>query len=318
MRYVTESETVVFMKAVNGDTEAFGHLVNKYSNAVFATAFQVVRDFHRSEEIAQETFIRAWHNLGRIREVDKFGSWLHTTAKRISIDFLRKENKYRLKTLDDLEHVYQAESTEDIALRNERQTLVWEAISQLTDKERSVIILHYMSGFDTREIASFLNVSKNTVESRLRRTREKLKKELFDMTVDVIAANKLGEAFRQKVVSKIARICFTYIPVTDVRRSAAWYEEVLGFKPDLVFDTHAILQPDLQLLRTDAPVVQNMVDGKALPRTAYFSDDINGYHKYLNEQGVRTEEIIEEGECGWHFELYDPDGNRITIWQARY
>jgi len=138
------------------------------------------------------------------------------------------------------------------------------------------------------------------------------------MTVELISTNKLGKAFGEKVVNKIARICFTYIPVTDVRRSALWYEEVLGFKPDLVFETHAILQPDLQLLRTDAPVVQNMVDGKALPRTAYFSDDIIGYHKYLNEQGVRTEEIIEEGECGWHFELYDPDGNRITIWQARY
>ncbi|AZN41697.1 VOC family protein [Paenibacillus albus] len=138
------------------------------------------------------------------------------------------------------------------------------------------------------------------------------------MTVDVNSTNKLSEEFNERVVTKIARICFTYIPVTDVRRSAVWYEEVLGFKPDLVWETHAILQPDLQLLRTDAPVVQNMVDGKALPRTAYFSDDINGYYKYLNERGVRTEEIIEEGECGWHFELEDPDGNRITIWQARY
>jgi RNA polymerase sigma factor (sigma-70 family) len=318
VRFVTESETDVFTKAVNGDTEAFGLLVNKYSNAVYAIAFQVVRDFHRSEDIAQETFIRAWHNLGRIKEVDKFGSWLYTTAKRLAIDLLRRENKYRLRTFDDLEYVYQTESAEDTALRNERQTLVWEAIRLLTDKERNVIVLYYMNGFDTREIASFLNVSKNTVESRLRRTRQKLKKELFDMTVDFISANKLGEAFSEKVVSKIARICFTYIPVTDVRRSALWYEEVLGFNPDLVFDTHAILQPDLQLLKTDSPVVQNMVDGKALPRTAYFSDDINGYHKYLNEQGVRTEEIVEEGECGWHFELYDPDGNRITIWQARY
>lgn len=114
MRFITESETVVFQKAVNGDTEAFGHLVNKYSNAVYVIAFQVIRDFHRSEDIAQETFIRAWHNLGRIREVDKFRSWLYTTAKRISIDFLRKENKFRIKTLDDLEHMYHAESAEDI------------------------------------------------------------------------------------------------------------------------------------------------------------------------------------------------------------
>lgn len=85
-----------------------------------AAAFQVVRDFHRSEEIAQETFIRAWHNLGRIKEADRFGSWLYTTTKRISIDFLRKENKYRLKTLDDLVHVSHSESLEDIVLRHER------------------------------------------------------------------------------------------------------------------------------------------------------------------------------------------------------
>lgn len=138
------------------------------------------------------------------------------------------------------------------------------------------------------------------------------------MDIDVVSVNKLGETFREQVVNKIARICFTYIPVTDVRRSAEWYEDILGFKLDIVFDTHAILQPDLHLLRTDGPVVQNMVDGKPLPKTAYFSDDIHGYHAYLNERGVRTEDIIEEGECGWHFELYDPDGNRITIWQARY
>ncbi|TMV43531.1 VOC family protein [Paenibacillus mesophilus] len=128
--------------------------------------------------------------------------------------------------------------------------------------------------------------------------------------------NRLGDGFRERVVSKIARLCFTFIPVSDVRSSAKWYSEVLGFQPDLIFETHAILQPDLQLLRTDAPVVQNRVDGKPLPRTAYFCDNIFEFHNYLKEKGVQTEESIDEGECGRHFELYDPDGNRITVWQA--
>ncbi|PWW08697.1 glyoxalase/bleomycin resistance protein/dioxygenase superfamily protein [Paenibacillus cellulosilyticus] len=116
---------------------------------------------------------------------------------------------------------------------------------------------------------------------------------------------------------QIARICFTYVPVTDVRLSAAWYEEILGFTIDLVFDTHAILQPDLQLLRSDGPVVQNMVNGKPLPRTAYFTNHIHEHYAYMQAKGVRLEPIIEEGECGWHFDLYDPDGNVITIWRAK-
>ncbi|TMV42835.1 hypothetical protein FE783_36855 [Paenibacillus mesophilus] len=121
----------------------------------------------------------------------------------------------------------------------------------------------------------------------------------------------------KQVVSKISKICFTYIPVADVRRSAIWYSEILGFQLDLVFDSHAILQPDLQLLRSDAPVTQNTLDDKPLPRTAYFCDNIVEFHEYLNERGIQTEEIIDEGECGCHFELYDPDGNRITVWLAK-
>ncbi|WP_331852373.1 VOC family protein [Paenibacillus baekrokdamisoli] len=82
-------------------------------------------------------------------------------------------------------------------------------------------------------------------------------------------------------------------------------------------NTHAILQPDLHLLRMDGPVVQNTVNGKLLPHTAYFTDQINEHYAYMQEKGVRLDPIIEEGECGWHFDLYDPDGNVITIWRAK-
>lgn len=86
------------------------------------------------------------------------------------------------------------------------------------------------------------------------------------LRVEIRASGGYGD----NAVSKIVRICFTCIPVTDVRKSAEWYSNLLGFKPDFVFETHAIVQPDLQLIRTDGPVVHNQADGKRLPRAAFF------------------------------------------------
>jgi predicted enzyme related to lactoylglutathione lyase len=114
----------------------------------------------------------------------------------------------------------------------------------------------------------------------------------------------------------INRICFTHIPVTDVRQSAKWYAQNLGFREELVFDTHAILQPDLHLIRVEGAVSQNIVGGRHAPRAAYYCDDINEMHSYLTDKGINVDAIIEEPGCGRTFEVYDPDGNRITLWQA--
>jgi catechol 2,3-dioxygenase-like lactoylglutathione lyase family enzyme len=136
------------------------------------------------------------------------------------------------------------------------------------------------------------------------------------MSDDLRVENRASDGFGDNIVGKMARICFTCIPVTDVRKSAEWYSKLLGFKPDFVFETHAIVQPDLQLIRTDGPVVHNQADGMPLPRAAFFCEQLLEFHRYLAGQGVRTEEIVDEGECGRRFDLYDPDGNRITVWQA--
>lgn len=134
---------------------------------------------------------------------------------------------------------------------------------------------------------------------------------------EVLPTGRLNEQTNEDAIRTVTRLCFTHVPVTNVHLSAAWYEEMLGFKADLVVDTHAILQPDLHLLRTDGPVFQNIVDGRPLPRTAYFTDYIQEHYDYLLSRGVQLEPIVEEGECGWHFDLSDPDGNVITIWRAK-
>jgi len=168
------------------DIEAFSVLVRKYSNAVIATALQYVKDSYHAQDIAQEAFIRMWHHRDRIKEEGKLGKWLYTTTKRLSIDWIRKGNNRPLSTAYEDHAVASGQNTEDQVIRKERKQIVWDAMDRLKEHDRTVILMYYISGFNTREIAGFLGVSVNTVESRLRRTREKLKGELFLMVGDVM------------------------------------------------------------------------------------------------------------------------------------
>jgi predicted enzyme related to lactoylglutathione lyase len=80
---------------------------------------------------------------------------------------------------------------------------------------------------------------------------------------------------------KVTHLCFTHIPVTNVKEASKWY-----------------------------------VNGKSTPRTAYFCNNIFESNETLKKNNIQVEDIIEESGCGWTFEVYDPDGNRITIWKA--
>lgn len=85
----------VVNSANQGDLEAYSALVSKYSNAVYATAFSVVGDFHYAQDIAQEAFVRAWSRLGMLEDSGKFGSWLFTITKRLSIKCLGRVKLFR-------------------------------------------------------------------------------------------------------------------------------------------------------------------------------------------------------------------------------
>lgn len=178
-------ETEIVREAIKGDIEAFSILVRKYSNAASATALQYVKDYYHAQDIAQEAFIRMWHHRHQIKETDKVGKWLYTTTKRLSIDWIRKCNNRPASSPYEEIEVPDTQNTEDHVIRNERKRIVWDAMGRLKEHDRTVILMYYVSGFNTREIAGFLGVSVNTIESRLRRTREKLKEELFQLVGDV-------------------------------------------------------------------------------------------------------------------------------------
>lgn len=316
----------VVESACQGDLEAYSALVSMYSNAVFATAFNIVGDFHYAQDIAQEAFVKAWNNLGMLKDSEKFGSWLFTITKRLSIDWLRKGN-VSLNPLTEAYNIPDSVSVEERAEIKERKVNVREALNSLDEKYRQVTIMYYISGFNSREISHFLNVSLSAVESRLRRSKEILKRELFEMVQETLSSQRVDKDFEQKVIKRITGVACINIPVSNIDASVDFYVNNLGCT--LI---RGILRTDEEggnafIKLGNGPIlllhqekeqynIHFMRNGSPAPMFELLTEDIKELYSVLIKEGVSVIGDINENSCGDRLQVCDPDGNRITIIQC--
>ncbi len=171
-------------RTLSGDQNAFTELVQRYQERVHALAWRKIGDFHIAEEITQDTFLRAYRNLGKLKNPNLFAGWLYVIANRLCKTWFEKRG-VELQSLEDLPEVelerqryseYMDQQLEERALER-RIDLVDRLLQKLPESERIVITLHYLAGSSIKEISDFLGVSLNTVKSRLYRARQRLQKE---------------------------------------------------------------------------------------------------------------------------------------------
>ena len=167
-----------------GDEEAFTALVKKYEKQIHAFVQQKVRDYHVAEEITQDTFLKAYEKLGTLRDPNRFSGWLYMIATRCSLTWLG-EKKIPMQSLEamsksEIEALFyaqfMAEQTEKLATEQQREVVEY-LLQKLPERERTTVVLHYLSEMSCEEIGDFLEVSPNTVKSQLHRARERLKRE---------------------------------------------------------------------------------------------------------------------------------------------
>ncbi len=167
-----------------GDESAFTALVNKYEKQIHAFVWRRVRDYHVAEEITQDTFLRAYEKLGTLRDPNRFSGWLYMIATRRFLTWF-DEKTIPMQSLDAMRETeieallyaqYMAEQIEEIATEKQREVVAY-LLEKLPARERTAVVLHYLSEMTCEEIGDFLGVSPNTVKSQLHRARKRLKKE---------------------------------------------------------------------------------------------------------------------------------------------
>ncbi len=179
MRYEEEIELV--RKVKNGDTRAFDELVRCYQRRLYVAIYRMVHNTSDTEDLVQDTFIRAYRAIKTFNEKYHFSTWIYRIAMNLSINHLKK---HRVKSvpLDEIPPrlaVDQSADPEEKATESILKEKIKAAMEQLPSEQKAVFVLRTYDQFSYDEISKALKISKGTVMSRLSRAREKLKEILM-------------------------------------------------------------------------------------------------------------------------------------------
>ncbi len=175
-------------QAQRGDDGAFTALVDEYKNSIYNYVVRMLHDRTEAEDIAQETFVRAYQALPEFRGASSFQTWLYRIASNLAIDAARRRSRRSTVSLDEPVSVENSEVSRQVADKapgpvkkletSETQQVVREAIGELSPKLSSVIVLCDLVGLSYEEIADILGCPLGTVKSRLFNARDQLQKKL--------------------------------------------------------------------------------------------------------------------------------------------
>lgn len=202
-------DDLLVQRCLDGDKDAFGVLVDKYKNAVHGLAYSKVHNLHDAEDISQEAFINAYRNLRSLKSPHRFRSWIYAIAVNLCRTWLREKPR-RFLVFASMGGSESREHLEDRAIREGRKgqilDSVLDAIDELPEANRLVMTLYYINGLTCKEISEFTGTSINTVMSKLRRARSKLRKEFGKMPEQTMTQRSVHSYFTTGVLRAIEHL----------------------------------------------------------------------------------------------------------------
>ena len=193
-------------QCLSGSTESFALLVDRYKERIFALVYAKVGQFQDAEDLTQDVFLEAYKNLSTLRRWDNFYPWLYSIASNQCKNFHRTQKK-QVDTTNLLARNPIHQAAVDADSEEVRIEQLHKALASLPEMHRQVLVLRYMTGMKSKEIAQTLRVSPNAINQRLMRARAKLKtalsEEMIPMIRTAFAERKLQPGFTVRVVELI-------------------------------------------------------------------------------------------------------------------
>ncbi|MDO8501488.1 MAG: sigma-70 family RNA polymerase sigma factor [Gemmatimonadaceae bacterium] len=174
---IPDEERALAERARAGDNEAFAGLVRLHQRRAYLVARAIVTVHEDAEDAVQEGFVRAWQALDRFDPTQGFAAWLNRIVANAALDIARRR---KVRATDELSDALQS-PFRDPAQDAELKTRLTEALAQLPERARSVIVLHDVEGFTHVEIGEMLGIPGGTARSDLHHARQKLRGLLKDL-----------------------------------------------------------------------------------------------------------------------------------------
>jgi RNA polymerase sigma factor (sigma-70 family) len=196
--------------AAAGNAKAYANLVDASRNVVCSIALATVRDVSVSEEIAQEVYLAAWRGLGTLRNPASFIPWIRQLTRNLSVEHLRRHRRREMRHLPRGEAdevlasvVDPAASAASHLVSSEDQRAVADAVDELPNDSREVVILFYREGRSAAQVAALLGLKESAVKKRLSRAQISLKETFVGRSGQAFARTTPSAAFTTVVVGMV-------------------------------------------------------------------------------------------------------------------
>lgn len=180
-RAAVDSTDEVASLARTGDHEAFRRVFERYARPVTSFIYDMVNQRELAEELAQETFVRAYRGLGGLRDDTKLSTWLFGIAKNVAYESIRARRRRTMVGIDEVAEIPEsdvAQKPERELLDKELNTLVGAALEALDDDKRTVFTLKIFQQKSYEEIAAITGFSVPKLKTDLHRARAEMRKRI--------------------------------------------------------------------------------------------------------------------------------------------
>ena len=198
-----DADLALVRRAKRGDYAAFDLLVLKFQSRVINLAVKYVKDSHLAEDIAQESFIKAYKSLGSFREESSFYTWLYRITANTAKNYLTSKSRRKEysesevlpidKEDSDIFDIPGGDSPEDILAANNLRQIIHNSLNDLPEDIRTTISLREFEGLTYEQISEVTGCPVGTVRSRIFRGREEIQKKIAPSLNHLIESNKAKE-----------------------------------------------------------------------------------------------------------------------------
>lgn len=183
------TDLAVVTKARLGDADAFRALVERHSRPLFRLAFRMTGNQHDAEDVVQESFLRAWRQLGKFDERASFGTWLYRIATNCSLDVMRSRKRRSKQEAGPETGLSEMEdpvlslpsgdpTPERLAMSGQVRECVAEAMNELSASERTAFVLRHFEGMRIEDVSRVLGCQPGAAKHSVFRAVQKLRRTL--------------------------------------------------------------------------------------------------------------------------------------------
>jgi len=175
-RHADKGQDSLAARLTAGDREAAAELVDIYHERIYRFMRRLGHGQQLSEDLTQETFLRAWRHIGQLRDGKALEAWLYRIAGNVSKLYWRRHRIKESTSIDSVAAPSTGEAGHDVIGRSEELNRLHRAVDRLSWKLRQAIVLHYMQHLSIAEAAKAAGIRQGTFKSRLNRALNTLRR----------------------------------------------------------------------------------------------------------------------------------------------